>query len=842
MVRRISPIGVAALLLGCALQASAFAATVGPSLQAKLNGLANAASVGTVIVAFHGENLTDAHLAVLQGVGITRGIKLEQLGMVAAPATAGQVRALAAHGAVRSVWANEQLFYYMHQARVLTGVDRLRVDAAMTRANGGLPVSGGGNFSVVINDSGIDATHNDLKFGSHVVQNVQVLTDTDTLAGFTTLQTLENMPNTDSHVGHGTHCAGIVGGTGQMSGGRYAGVAPGAKLIGTGSGAGLFILSAIGGYEWSLANQFVYNIRVISNSYGSGGEFNPDNPLVIATRKAYERNIVVVFSASNSGPGPDTHNLYSKAPWVISVAAGTKEGGLANFSSRGIPREQRLSDNNPLNDFDAPTITAPGTGREFPTNAAKFTSDIVSTRAASNVVSNGGDADTEIPAAYLPYYTQISGTSMSCPHVAGVVALMLDADPTLTPDEVKQIITETATRMPGREDYEVGAGYINAYAAVDKVFNRSRGYGAFVTPHFNTDLTIAYGAAENFKINYAPAQPGPNSPNTHRFTVEPGKGVLDVRIDFGTNVVTDEAGNSMGLLLYPPGCAAPECGISSGLTLPVLDSPRRQVIVKDPRPGQWVAEVRGLRGLAAANAASSPVGIAVPERVDGVIKQAVVTVENPLDIAGHAAEAQIRGALRNRMMDTFADNTFRPDANVTRGDFARLLAFNTPLRQSLQPTRRFTDVTGDLAAMAEAVTAKGSTLRDWDFTPDGMMSASGPTFKPMGTAIRLDIAVALVRALGLDAEARAKAGANVTVTHNGQTLVLADNADIPAALRGYVQIALDKQLLQAFFTLEQGPFDFQPTLKARVKPNDPTTRAFMAFALDNFRKRFVAGN
>jgi serine protease AprX len=255
-----------------------------------------------------------------------------------------------------------------------------------------------------------------------------------------------------------------------------------------------------------------------------------------------------------------------------------------------------------------------------------------------------------------------------------------------------------------------------------------------------------------------------------------------------------------------------------------------------------VAEVRGLRGLAAVSAASSPVGIAVPERVDGIIKQAVVTVENPSDIAGHAAEAQIRGALRNRMMDTFADNTFRPDANVTRGDFARLLAFNTPLRQSLQPTPKFTDVAGDLAAIAEAVTAKGSTLRDWDFTVDGMMSASGATFNPAGTAIRLDIAVALVRALGLDAEARAKAGTNVTVTSNGQTLVLADNADIPAALRGYVQIALDKQLLQAFYTLEQGPFDFQPTLKARVKPNDPTTRAFMAFALDNFRKRFVAGN
>jgi len=193
-------------------------------------------------------------------------------------------------------------------------------------------------------------------------------------------------------------------------------------------------------------------------------------------------------------------------------------------------------------------------------------------------------------------------------------------------------------------------------------------------------------------------------------------------------------------------------------------------------------------------------------------------------------------------MDTFADGTFRPASYVTRRDFATLLVLNTPLRQSLGARPRFTDVTGALEAIAEAVTANGSTLRDWDFGPSGMMSAGGSSFNPSGLISRLDLAVALVRALGLDAQAKALAGTNVTASSNGQTLVLADNADIPAALRGYVQIALDKQILQAFFSLEQGPFDFQPTLKARVKPNDPATRAFMAFALDHFRQHFAAGN
>ncbi|HJQ71745.1 MAG TPA: S8 family serine peptidase [Blastocatellia bacterium] len=824
------------------------AATLSPTLQNRLANATGSTSLGVVIISFNtNSGLTDSHLNVLRGVGILKGLKLSKLGMVAAPATVAQVRALASNAAVRSVWSNDRLFYYMNQARVLTGVDRLRTENQFIQANGGLPVSGAGNFAVVVNDSGIDATHGDLQFGSKVIENVQILTDTATLVGFTPLLAINGIPNTDTHVGHGTHCAGILGGTGLRSNGVHAGVAPGVKLIGTGSGAGLFILNALGGYEWSLANQFQHNIRIISNSWGSGGPFDPNDPVNIATRVAYERNIISVFAAGNSGPGPDTHNPYGKAPWVISVAAGTKEGGLASFSSRGTPREERLTDNDPLNDNDAPTITAPGTGREFESNAARFSAAIVSTRSSSNVVANGLTDDTELPVALLPFYTQISGTSMACPFVAGVVALMLDADPTLTPDQVKQIIQQTASHMPGREDYEVGAGYINAYAAVDKVFNRSKSYGAPIAPEFNTDIAIQYQpTATNFSIDFTPQAPGPNSTNTFRFTVEPGIGLLNVRIDFGTNVVTDEVGNSMGLQLYPPGCTELECGYNSGLTLPALDSPRRQIIVRNPPPGEWVAEVRGLRGLTltAAGVAlpTSPFGIAVPERVDGIIKKAVITVEEPSDIAGHPAEQQIRAALESRMMDTFPDNTFQPNEFVSRSDFALLLALNTPLRQWLGATPRFNDVSGSLAAMAEAVTANGSTLRDWDFTPQGMLGASGSTFDPTGKLNRVELAVALIRALGLDSEARAMAGSQVTVIYNGQTLVLTDNDDIPAASRGYVQLALDRGILQAFFSLEQGPFDTQPTLKARVLPGEAVDRAWAAYALANFKSRFVAGN
>jgi serine protease AprX len=820
------------------------AATLSTTLRNQLNGLANTANVGIVIIAFNtNSGLNNSHLAFLHSLGITKGLTLQKLGMVAAPATAGQVRALATNGAVKSIWSNDRLHYFDNQVRTVAGVERTRTDASFTQRNGGLPVSGAGNFSVVINDSGIDATHDDLKLGSKVIQNVQILTGTDTLTGFTPVLAVENVPDTDLNVGHGTHCAGIVGGTGQMSGGQYAGVAPGAKLIGTGSGAVLFILNALGGFEWSLANQYLYGIRVISNSYGGSGAFDPADPVNIATRLATERNITVVFAAGNSGPGRDTYNPYAKAPWVIGVGAGTKEGGLASFSSRGTPKSERLANSDPNDDYDAPTLIAPGTGREFETNSAKFTAAYASTRSKTNVFANGLTDDLELPVGYVPFYTQISGTSMATPFIAGTVALMLDADPTLTPNEVKQILVETASVMPGYEEYQVGAGYVNVYAAVDKVFNRAKSYGGFSTPTFNAQFTVTGPAPAQVHVDYDPtALPGAGSANARNFTVQAGMTVLDVFAQFDNALETGD-GNTIGILLTDPQGNK----YSSGITLPILDAPTREVLVKNPVAGQWLLEVRGVRGLAAAPNFSLPTsGAALPGPVDITIQQQQFVLTPIADIQGHPAQAQIESALKNRMMDTFGNGTFQPDASVSREDLARLLRLNTSLRQSLGATPRFVDVKGDLAAIAEAVTAKGSTLRDYytngSSVPDGMISASGSYFNPNDLVSRVDIAVALVRALGLDAEAKAKGGSLVTVSYSGQTLILADNSDIPSALRGYVQFALDKGILQAFFSLEQGPFDLVPTLKARVKPNGTTTRAFMAYALDNFRTHFVAGN
>ena len=813
------------------------AATLAPRLRQQLQTLADDASVGMVIVSFNtSSGLQESHLNVLRNAGVTGGQTFPTLGMVAQPMTAGQVRALSADPAVRSIWTNDPLVYYMHQARVLGGVQRLQTDSGFTTRNGGMPVSGAGDFSVLVIDSGVDATHGDLQFGSKVVQNVHPVLATSTVSGFTPNVTVENIQNTDETVGHGTHCAGIVGGTGLRSGGLYTGVAPGAKIVGAGLGAGILVVNPLGAWEWGLTNQYRYNIRVVTNSYGplGGGEFNPDHPITIASRIAYERNMTVLFAAGNDGAAKDTLSPYAQAPWVIGVGAGTKEGTLADFSSRGTPRAERLSDNNPMNDNDAPTLVAPGTGRAFPSNASRFTTDIVSVRSTSNLTANGTTADTELPIGMIPFYTQISGTSMATPYAAGVVALMLDVDPTLTPDEIKAILTGTASKMPGYEDYEVGAGFINAYAAVDKVFNRSKQYASFQDASYNAVFGEERPAQQTFPLDFNPAVSGPTSTNSASFTVDPGMNVLDVSATVDT-AAEEGTGNLVGIRITAPSGAF----YSTAIEYPVIGSNKRQIVVPNPEPGTWTLEVRGARGLTAVQGVSSPIQVAAPGPVDGRVVQVKYILPSIPDIAGHPLQAQIETAIKSRLIDTYADGTFRPDLTVTREDLARSLVLNTSLRQSLGSTAKFTDVSGDLLRIAEAVTAKGSTLRDFDFVPTGMIGAAGSTFNPSGNSSRLDLAVALVKALGHDAAARSLA--NSTVMFNGSPL--SDNAQIPGALRGYVQLAIDKGIFEAFpaEVRQIGPGQFEVIPGPRFEPNTTVTRATLAAKLLTYRQLFTTG-
>jgi serine protease AprX len=230
------------------LSSSLSAKSLGP----ELNGLMSTAAahdVFEVIVTFDGDGaINPERLNVIESAGVIGGISFKMLPIVGITATRAQIEQIYASNKVRSVYFNAPLSLENDGATQITGVDRLRDDRNM-RSNG-QPFSGRG-IGVVVNDSGVDGTHTDIKFPNHVVQNVLAQTNLHSLSDILPITYQEDTANTDIAGGHGSHVAGIIGGNGAMSIGKYQGVAPGANIIGYGSGAGLFILDTIGGFDYA---------------------------------------------------------------------------------------------------------------------------------------------------------------------------------------------------------------------------------------------------------------------------------------------------------------------------------------------------------------------------------------------------------------------------------------------------------------------------------------------------------------------------------------------------------------------------------------------------------------
>jgi serine protease AprX len=758
-----------------------------------------------VVVTFKGQSgPSTLDIALLNQVGITQGLTLKRLPMAGIVATPWQIDALAKSSRVLSLYLNESLKPENEGATAITGVNMLRTDPVLTARNGGLPVSGKG-IGILVNDSGVDGTHPDHEFGRNLVQNVMAAANLNAVVGILPYTAIENVPNTDATGGHGTHCAGTAGGTGRASGGKHEGVAPGASLIGYGSGAGLFILDVLSAFDYAITHQFEYNIRVITNSFGTTSDMgtapNPADPITLATKRCVDRNIVVVFSAGNSGPGSTTiTGNYKKAPWNICVGAGDKDGRLAGFSSRGTKGGggSVSIDGSSFSWEDRPTIVAPGV-------------DIVSTRAVSPLGVLGTDKDVEeLEPAHIPYYTHMSGTSMACPHAAGIVALMLEANPSLTPAQVKNILQQTATNMPGREAWEVGAGYANAYAAVDMAARTSTGYGASLNLGrlFKSTVNVQ-STVDNFVIDFDPAA---TSGNTYTFAVAEGTTGIEAKISAGG--LLGETGNSVNLSLISPSGQEYRSGI------PVLfaTSYNRGAAVASPEAGIWTVKVSGLNG------------IAFPEKISGSVNSIVATGTSGMnDIAGHPAEASIKLAVSSRLADGL-NGGYKPDELLKRIDLAEYLMMGQGIRQHLpvDGTTSLTDVK-DRGLLAESVVANGAALRDRNHVNKGVMQPVSPgKFSPNTFVNRASLAYSLVQSLGLQKAALERNGKPVYVEVNGKKILVEDADKIPAGLEGYVSVALELNLINAYFSLSQGAYDFEPKLHAVFKPEQNVSRADFA--------------
>ena len=775
---------------------------VDPELSARLAASGAPASTKQlgVLLTFQGARVTDAHASAVRSLGIQTGLRMQNLPIMAVNATPAQVTQLLNLSGLRSAYLNTPVELYMHQTKPLIGVSRLRSDTSLRNATG-QPFSGKG-VTIAINDSGIDAGHPDLKMdmlnrqAGKTIQNVLVNpNDQDGLVVRTTAtgnpiqgivppSYLEDVLNTDTHVGHGTHCAGTAAGTGQQSGTLYQGVAPGAKLVGLGSGGGLFVLGQVAAFDYVLSNHFNLNIKVVSNSWGNSAvALDPDHPINVASKALHDEGIVVVFANGNDGTRPNSQNRWASFPWLLSAGAATKDFRLASFSSRGI-----------FNDAEVhPTVVVPGTGG--PTEKG-FTSAVVAPRSITNIVANGADADTEIPAGFLPYYTQISGTSMACPHLAGIAATLLEANPRLTPDEVRAIIERTATPMASYDTFEVGTGMANVHAAVDLALNPQKLYGNFGFEGKGLALAAPSAQISNGTV---PAR----GATTLEFEVPADARFAFVQIDWNGALGEDAlivdntriVASDLALAIQKDGQTV---GSSNATNAAALFGAREAVKLEFPAAGTYTARISA--GLAGAGAP-----VAQPFTLS--VRTYTFDANQAADLGALDAATRTR-ALRliyDRVMFT-SGSFFRPEDALTRMELAQALMFGTRVLQYLPNRPTF----GDIAAGTPEELVAESLKRE------GVMGLDGTTFGASAQVTRLEEAVALVRALRLDAQARALAGKDVKSA--GQTLT--DNAQIPPALRGYVQLAIDRGFLEVYPAeiKQTGPGQFIVIPGPRVEP------------------------
>ena len=364
---------------------------------------------------------------------------------------------------------DSRLSIQMEEVIPVHGVDLVWQDTGYT----------GDGITMAIIDTGIDGNHTALDDldDDNTTNDPKIVAFYDAINNPEATNGTEIFPYDDN--GHGTHCAGITAGTGAPNY-QHIGVAPRANLVGVkvldGGGSGSFA-AVMAGMEWTVEKRHEFNIRAASMSLGAltGAIEWTSSEEESVNRMANEmmRAGVTLFIAAGNSGGTATIGTPGSAEDVITVGSLDKDTGIAVYSSQGPTEEGRVKPNVA---FVGSSVNAPD--------------------------ANTGDG-----------YVALSGTSMATPGAAGVAVLMYQANPDLSPFDVRNIMQETSTYRQchymlanepcaedlipkNRQNNVYGHGHVNAQPAVDEAAN----YFYELSMSLNVTLSTEYGANNRVHI------------------------------------------------------------------------------------------------------------------------------------------------------------------------------------------------------------------------------------------------------------------------------------------------------------------------------------------------------
>ncbi|NGN62817.1 S8 family serine peptidase [Streptomyces sp. A7024] len=369
----------------------------------------------------------------------------------------GENSTLAATAGIDRVWLDGTV-----KAQLDVSVPQIGADKAWSAGYDGK------GAKVAVLDTGVDETHPDLAGQQAAEKNFSSSADTK------------------DRQGHGTHVASTIAGTGAKGGGKFKGVAPGAKLLDgkvlsdEGSGSDSQIIA---GMEWAVGQ----GADIVSMSLG-GTDAPGLDPMEVAVNKYADEGVLFTVAASNDGPAPETIGTPGSADGALTVGAVDDADKMADFSSRG----PRLGDG-----AIKPDVTAPGV-------------DITAASAPGNSIAQEVGENPE-------GYMTISGTSMATPHVAGAAAILKQQHPEWKAAELRGVLTGS-TKDTGFTAFEQGSGRIQVDKAIAQgvyATPTSLSLGKAAWPHdddepINRTLTYRNTGTEPVTLDLAIAGKGPD--------------------------------------------------------------------------------------------------------------------------------------------------------------------------------------------------------------------------------------------------------------------------------------------------------------------------------------------